>query len=92
VTSAGSPNQAAPVPWQLAQLTADTAAWPAAARFGTVVILKPPAANPLLAWQVLHAPVPMAMWLAAPEVPIDPGGPTADTPSHVTLPEVLPAW
>src|SRR5258708_15960379 len=45
VTSDGTPNQAAPVPWQLAHVTEATTACPAAASDGVVPILKPPTAR-----------------------------------------------
>src|SRR5882757_3643182 len=60
VTSDGTPNQAAPVAWQLAHVTEVTAACPAAASDGVVPILKPPTTM-LVAWQALQPPVPSAM-------------------------------
>src|SRR6267154_4992621 len=56
VTSDGTPYQAAPVPWQLAQLTEDTAACPAAASDGVVVIANPPTVK-FEVWQLLQPPV-----------------------------------
>ncbi len=81
VTSDVTPYQAEPVPWQLVQLTDDTAACPAAASDGAVLILKPPTAM-LVAWQALQPPVPSAIWLADPDVPTVPGGTTVVTPNH----------
>src|SRR5689334_9972269 len=62
--------------WQLAQLRAETAAWPAAANAGVEVILNAPTEN-VDPWQVLQSPVPIAIWFAAPVVPTAPGGPLA---------------
>src|SRR6267154_1637043 len=89
VTSDGTPYQAAPVLWQLAQLTEDTAACPAAASDGVVVIANPPTVK-VDAWQVLQSPVPSAMWLAAPLVPTVPGAALAVVPSQATSPGVEP--
>jgi hypothetical protein len=84
--TAVAPYQAAlAAAWQVLQLRLATAAWPAAASVGVVVILKPPVTK-FDAWQVLHPPVPSAMWLADPGVPTVPGGTTIVTPNHA-MPE-----
>ena len=45
----------------------------------------------MLPWQVLQSPLPIAMWLAAPEVPTVPGGTTIVAP-YQAIPEAWQVW
>src|SRR5690349_7004031 len=75
-TTIVTPYQAIPAAWQVWQVSALTAVWPAADSAGVVPTLNPvPVIASTAAWHVVpQSAEPTGMWLPAPEVPTVPGG------------------